>query len=112
MPSKDPEKRAAHNRAYYERNKQDRLRRNEEVRKRNFAYTRDIKENTPCADCGVQYPYYVMDFDHLGDKVADVSKMCNNLVSLETLQAEIDKCELVCANCHRIRTFNRNALVA
>lgn len=66
----------------------------------------------PCADCGVQYPHYVMDFDHLPEfeKLKNVSNMLRH--SLEALQKEIDKCEVVCSNCHRVRTFERLTAVA
>jgi len=74
-------------------------------RERNRQYIRDLKATTPCADCGVIYPYYVMQFDHvLGDKRANVADLAHASVSLEVLQAEVDKCELVCANCHAERT--------
>ena len=61
-------------------------------------------KDKPCADCGVFYPYYVMDFDHInGDKVDNVSQL--NKFTLEKLRAEIAKCEVVCSNCHRERTW-------
>lgn len=61
-------------------------------------------KNVPCADCGVKYPPYVMDFDHLGDKEFNIS---NGSMSLAKVKAEIEKCEVVCANCHRVRTHTR-----
>ncbi len=61
----------------------------------------------PCTDCGRTYPYYVMDFDHLGDKDMQLSEMIRRGIGFERMQAEIDKCELVCANCHRERTHKR-----
>lgn len=67
-------------------------------------------KSVPCADCGIQYPYYVMDLDHRPDehKVLDVSAMVRMLgVSEADLRAEIAKCDAVCANCHRVRTFER-----
>lgn len=60
----------------------------------------------PCKDCGNTYPYYVMEFDHLRDKVAAVGDMAGSQ-SIKAVLAEIEKCEVVCANCHKIRTFNR-----
>jgi hypothetical protein len=60
----------------------------------------------PCADCGVQYNPWVMEFDHRPEfvKVESISKMVRNLISKEVILAEVAKCELVCANCHRERT--------
>jgi hypothetical protein len=77
--------------------------------KRIRAIIRQAKEK-PCTDCGVQHPFYVMDFDHrpgetklfaLGSVGARVR------VSLQRLLAEIAKCDVVCANCHRERTYQR-----
>ena len=69
---------------------------------------RSIKEASPCLDCNVSFPWYVMDFDHVtGDKYKDISAMVSNLNSKQKVLDEIAKCELVCSNCHRVRTFQR-----
>jgi hypothetical protein len=47
-----------------------------------------------------------MDFDHLGDKIAEVSLMVPTY-GTKSLLAEVAKCDVVCANCHRIRTYER-----
>lgn len=64
-------------------------------------------KDKPCADCGVKYPHFVMDFDHRirNDKSYTISQMPTRNISLATLLSEIDKCDVVCANCHRTRTF-------
>lgn len=65
----------------------------------------------PCADCGRKFPRVAMDFDHVrGEKKRDVAQMVNGAWSIETLLEEIAKCELVCSNCHRVRTALRNHL--
>jgi L-lysine 2,3-aminomutase len=65
------------------------------------------KKEEPCADCGVSYPYYVMDFDHVsGEKVMMISQLVLRGATTK-LMTELEKCEVVCANCHRIRTFER-----
>jgi hypothetical protein len=61
----------------------------------------------PCADCGGEFPAVCMDFDHLDDKVDGVSKLVHRGFSLERILEEIRKCEVVCSNCHRIRTEQR-----
>ena len=68
------------------------------------AYLQELKQVTPCADCKENYPYYMMDFDHLEDKLFNISRVNN---SWEEMLIEIDKCEIVCANCHRTRTYSR-----
>lgn len=60
----------------------------------------------PCADCGVEYPTHVMQFDHVrGVKLGLVSRMKD--WNIRRLTDEIAKCEVVCANCHSDRTFTR-----
>ena len=70
-------------------------------------YLRDLKTSTPCVDCRISYPYYVMDFDHVrGQKHANVMELIPTL-SKKRIDLEIAKCEIVCSNCHRIRTHMR-----
>lgn len=66
-----------------------------------------IKElkNKPCMDCGGRFPVCVMDFDHVrGKKKFYVT---TSLRKWKTILKEAKKCDLVCANCHRIRTNKR-----
>lgn len=61
----------------------------------------------PCVDCANRFPPECMDFDHIGnDKTNRVSALAWQ-GPLQRALDEIAKCELVCANCHRIRTKNR-----
>lgn len=66
-------------------------------------------KNISCADCKKKYPFYVMDFDHRNDnnKIRDVSYMFTRNWSLDKIKLEISKCDVVCANCHRIRTYSK-----
>lgn len=65
-------------------------------------------KDTPCPDCGRTLEPCQMDFDHVsGDKIACVSQMRQG--TIEALHSEILKCEVVCANCHRARTYSRRA---
>lgn len=60
-----------------------------------------------CVDCGIADPR-VLDFDHVrGTKIASISKMVNRVGTAHTLIAELAKCEVRCANCHRIKTLER-----
>lgn len=65
----------------------------------------DALKRQPCTDCGQIFPTCAMHFDHLdpATKKKSVSGLVNG--AMQTLLAEIKKCELVCANCHAIRTF-------
>lgn len=66
-------------------------------------------KNKPCLDCGIKYPFYVMDLDHrdFKNKVNNVSRMFTANWSLEKIKNEASKCDVVCANCHRIRTYKK-----
>lgn len=62
----------------------------------------------PCADCGIEYPYYVMHFDHVkGVKEFELSKVTQTNIALARAMAEAEKCDVVCANCHAERTHKR-----
>jgi predicted HNH restriction endonuclease len=64
--------------------------------------------SVPCKDCGNTYPVCCMDFDHVrGKKLGDVATMANHTAPLAKILNEIEKCEVVCSNCHRIRTTRR-----
>ncbi len=65
-----------------------------------------ISKARPCADCGGRYPAAVMEYDHLGDKKADIARLSKG-TAVSRLFTEIAKCDLVCANCHRLRTLGR-----
>lgn len=67
----------------------------------------DQLKSAPCMDCGGQFKACQMDFDHKGEKVDSVARLHSNGASLEAIKTEIAKCDLVCANCHRVRTQAR-----
>lgn len=68
-------------------------------------YIRKTKEGKPCVDCGVQYPHYVMHYHHLRDKKFGVGDFAKAGVGLQKIKEEIEKCDIICSNCHAIRTF-------
>lgn len=71
------------------------------------AWMAGLKEGVPCADCGGVFPVYVMHWDHLPgfEKVAEISVMVGSRTRAAVLE-ELKKCELVCANCHVLRTID------
>lgn len=97
---------------YYEQNKEIHIKKNKGFvlakRKKLYEIVNKIKE-APCKDCNQVYPPYVMDFDHIdpSTKLNTISKMILCSSSLKKIMEEINKCEVVCSNCHRIRTYNR-----
>lgn len=94
---------------HYENNKAYYLKRNSKRRGMLRDMIREAK-SVPCTDCGKPYPYYVMDLDHVrGKKLHDLSRMSSEKQSIAAIKKELKKCDPVCANCHRIRTFKRAA---
>lgn len=68
-----------------------------------------VARDVPCMDCGVKYPFYVMDFDHRdpAEKEFTIAKMLS-MGNVDKVEKEISKCDVVCSNCHRIRTWKDN----
>lgn len=66
-------------------------------------------KRAPCTDCGRIFPTECMDFDHVrGTKRFNIGQARS--WKIETLREEIAKCDLVCSNCHRIRSFARGQI--
>jgi len=66
-------------------------------------FIRAFKVEHGCADCGYCAHHAALDFDHIDEKQINVC----NAKSVQQAMAEIARCEVVCANCHRVRTFER-----
>lgn len=101
---------AENNARYYQEHlvaQKTRLLRNTATRRREnqqqiITYLRDH----PCVDCGEE-DIVVLEFDHLREKIADVSTYSSGGRSWERVKTEIDKCEVRCTNCHRLKTAKR-----
>ena len=106
---------AAYGRDYYRKNRdaqKTRLLKNvaarrAEVRMKLIAYL----QSHPCVDCG-EADIVVLEFDHLENKLGDISKYAGGGRSWERIAAEIAKCEVRCVNCHRRKTAERFASLA
>ena len=72
-------------------------------------YIRLYKQGKKCADCKEDYPYWILEFDHLPGsvKLFTVCGYRHFTSSLEVVKMEIAKCEVVCSNCHANRTHFR-----
>lgn len=66
---------------------------------RNREFLNEFKSNHPCVECG-ESEIVCLDLHHLRDKAMMVSEAVLHC-GLDTLKAEIDKCKVLCANCHR-----------
>ena len=108
MPFKDPEKQRAASRRHYEKNKEAikvRTRRTAaEYRKQLRMWLFEHLRNNPCIDCGEADPI-VLEFDHQRDKKFAIGNAAGKGVALNTLIAEVAKCKVRCANCHRRKTY-------
>lgn len=102
----------AYHKEHYKRNKEKYRLRAKAYKKKMQALLSEIK-NKPCADCGGIFHPIAMDFDHTDDnKIGNVSALVLRS-SWDKVLKEIEKCDLVCSNCHRVRTYNRHcALMA
>jgi hypothetical protein len=96
-------------REWYAQNKKkhiEMVRRAEAVRVAQYRRRIDELRSQPCTDCGQSFDPVCMDFDQLRDKDFNISQMVRSY-SWDKIKAELAKCELVCSNCHRLRTKNR-----
>ena len=92
---------------HYQQNKSVYVQRNRTY-KLIFESVVDKIKSRPCFDCGNTFPPCAMDFDHVrGRKTANISLLRSHC-SPAWLLSEIQKCEIVCANCHRVRTSVRS----
>lgn len=104
----DPEARKAYTRWHYQQNaalykkraKAGRAKAKEQVRGWLLAY---LLEH-PCIDCGETDPI-VLEFDHRGEKAFNVGEVIRRAYGLTRVQAEVAKCDVRCANCHRRKTY-------
>lgn len=103
--------RRAYDRRYYrERGRTARLGRQRARVRAERAWMSSLKEGVACADCGQVFPPWVMHWDHLPghEKVACISELVGSRRRAITFM-ELEQCELVCANCHVLRTVGRGS---
>lgn len=109
MPYKNIEKAREASRRYYARNREAQKKRvkiiRDKARKLNRELFWDFLISHPCVDCGETNPI-MLELDHRDrtTKTLCVSKLLQNRASWGKILTEIDKCDVRCANCHRMRT--------
>ena len=91
---------------WYYRNKESFLKKQKLRENKKKEYIRKEKSK-PCTDCKIKYPWYVMDFDHKDFLEKKINMYQAHSYGWDTLKKEKVKCDVVCSNCHRIRTFKR-----
>lgn len=108
MPYKDKRKQKTAQAEWYQKNKED-IRAKRKASKqeaRQWVYEYKLNHSV-CAECNNSFPPHILDFDHLRDKSFGISRALHLGTNLEKIKEEVKKCEIVCANCHRDRTYIR-----
>lgn len=102
MPNKDKVKQLASQRAWYRRNASKEKVRLAIRRKTLKLWYNELKLTLKCSRCTENHPA-CLEFHHLNsdEKEVDISNMVNNCYSKSKILAEISKCQVLCANCHR-----------
>ena len=112
MPYKNPAQQRAAQRRHYEANKDLYVRRardhNDRERQRVRSYLTDYLSSRSCTDCG-EDDRVVLEFDHRdpSQKRFEIGQANSLRMSLSAVIAEIEKCDVRCANCHRRRTWRQ-----
>ncbi len=97
--------RAPYHAAYREKNRERLTAGSVARRKKVREEVRAYRAEKGCKDCGIKDPR-ILHFDHLGNKNFTIGSGIG--VARTRLWAEIAKCEVVCSNCHMIRTWERS----
>ena len=94
-------------RSWHQLHREKRLAKLYERKKAIHEYVQNIKSQLCCVDCGGRHPA-TLQFHHLNaeDKMFNVSDAVRDGVCLDIIKKEIEKCIVLCANCHLIRHFN------
>ncbi len=97
---------------WYPKNRQKHIGYVRRLKQEVIAFIEEHKKKGFCVDCGFRgnkYPQ-VLDFDHIEGKSTkkfEIASWRKSVLSISAVKTEMQKCELVCANCHRIRTVSR-----
>lgn len=119
MPYSDPKNKRDNHRRYmkevwYPKNKTKHIEYQTLIKRKIVQYIKEYKKQSKCLDCGLSGSKYpeVMDFDHVrGKKGFELSSFHYHTNSMKAVEREIRKCEVVCSNCHRIRTVKRRKVL-
>ena len=87
-------------RAHYQKNRGKYVGGNKDRRQRNREFVRDQKESGECLRCG-EKRWYVLDYHHVDGKEESIQVIAHRGHSIKKIKEEIEKCVLLCANCHR-----------
>jgi hypothetical protein len=98
--------------AHYQANKPRRQAQNKRRQADFMAWYVSLKAGRPCADCGQSFHHAAMQWDHLPGQVKKAALgFLARRGSRRRVLEEIAKCELVCANCHAVRSYLRRDMI-
>lgn len=99
---RDKEKNREYQRAWYKKNKDLQVARNKANKKRKFEWFREYKKTLSCILCGENH-HATLDFHHRDPKIKEgrITELIVSNRSMENILAEIEKCDVLCANCYR-----------
>lgn len=103
------EKQKAAKRKYYLLNRELVLSKTKKYQNSRIELLNRIKTK-PCMDCGVQYNPWIMQFDHRNPQEKEFTICENKCTNIKRLMAEVEKCDVVCSNCHANRTYQRRKI--
>lgn len=97
------------NKQHYSLNKEKVLRNSKDLYSKRRAFLDNLKKGKACKDCGIVYNTWQLDFDLLDPKtkIFHLSGMVSKRFTEKQILEEVEKCDIVCANCHRNRTHKR-----
>lgn len=93
-------------RRHYQNNKQKYKDKSKQTRVSSRRWLQEYLKFHPCVRCG-ETDIRVLDFDHLRDKVTEVTSLVQRCCGVAKVKEEISKCQVLCSNCHRIITWER-----
>ena len=92
---------------HYKKNKATYLSHQQKARDRNREFIKSYLSDKSCVDCGND-DWRLLEFDHIGEKVGNISRLAfTRKFSIDKLLLEMEKCEIRCANCHRLVSYAR-----
>ena len=108
MPFKDPETKKkymkSYNEGWYAQNREVRIAQIRQRKRRIRESLNEYKRSRGCQRCDENHPH-ALDFHHTGQKTHLVSHMISDGFGIESIMEEVNKCILLCANCHRLEHY-------
>jgi len=107
MPYKDlqvrSQKQKIYSRTYYEKNKQNVIKKINVKKKAHKTWFVNFKKQLSCVTCGFDHPA-ALDFHHVEQKKSNrkLHKLISDGHTKKRILAEIEKCVVLCSNCHRV----------